>query len=127
VAIQLGQTAVKTFTVTDGDTAIAMGSGDVPVLGTPRMIAWCEEVTLEAIAGDLEDGATTVGYQIYVDHLAPTPVGEGVEVIAVVESVDGRQVTFAVKAMAGDDLAAKGKVVRMVVDRDRFLGKIPEP
>jgi len=119
----VGDSATLTFTVTDGDTAIAMESGDVPVLGTPRLIAWCEAATCEAIAAGLDDGTTTVGFQIRLDHLSPTPVGAAVNVTATVSEVDGRSITFAVSATDDDGNAANGTITRVVVDRSRFIDK----
>lgn len=119
----IGSSASPEFTVTDGDTAIALGSGDVPVLGTPRLIAWCEEATVLALAAELESGQTTVGYQIRVDHLAPTPVGGLVTVQAAVTAVDGRQVTFEVSARDANAEIATGTITRVMVDRDRFIAK----
>lgn len=123
MTVSPGSTATKTFTVTDADTAIAMGSGDVPVLGTPRMIAWCEEVTVLALASELDDGQTTVGYQIRVDHLAPTPVGMAVDVEATVSEAADRQVTLSVQVSDANGTAAKGSITRVVVDRERFVAK----
>lgn len=113
--------AYQRFRVGVDDTAIAMGSGDVPVLGTPRMIAWCEEVTVMALADELEDGQTSVGYQIRIDHLAPTPVGMSVDVTAAVDEVDGRQVTFSIDVTDDNGTAASGTITRVLVDRDRFV------
>ncbi len=123
MTVSAGDSATKTFTVTEADTAIAMGSGDVPVLGTPRMIAWCEEVTVLALAAGLDDGQTTVGYQIRVDHLAPTPVGMAAAVEATVEQIEGRQVTLAVSVNDDNGAAASGTITRVVVDRAKFVAR----
>lgn len=123
MAHSVGDTATLNFTVTDGDSAIAMESGDVPVLGTPRLIAWCEAATCEAIAAGIEDGTTTVGYQIRMDHLSPTPIGAAVSVTATVSEVDGRRITFDVHATDNEGDAATGTISRMVVDRSRFIDK----
>lgn len=123
MAPSVGDTRTLNFTVTDGDTAIAMESGDVPVLGTPRLISWCEAATCEAIADGLEDGTTTVGYQIRMDHLSPTPIGAAVSVTATVTEVDGRRITFSVNATDTEGDAASGTITRVVVDRSRFIDK----
>src|SRR5688572_19421107 len=70
-----GLSATVTLTVTEADTAIALGSGDVPVLATPRIVALVEEATVAAVAPVLDDGATTVGTRVELDHHAPTRVG----------------------------------------------------
>ncbi|MGB5757322.1 MAG: thioesterase family protein [Acidimicrobiales bacterium] len=121
MTVEPGASATTMHTVTEADTAIAMGSGDVAVLGTPRLIAWCEAATVLALAPSLDAAMTTVGYRIRVDHLAPTPVGADVEVRATVADVDGRQVTFDVSVQEGDTVAARGTITRVVVDRQKFL------
>lgn len=124
MAISPGTQAVQRFDVTDRDTAVALGSGDVPVLATPRVIAWCEAVTVAAVGPALEPGQTTVGYQVIVDHLAPTPVGASVTVTAEVSAVEGRQVTFSVSAADQNGTAASGTIVRVVVDRQKFIDRL---
>lgn len=124
MTIPIGAEATTRFTVTDADTAVAVGSGDVPVLGTPRLLAWCEAVTVTALAPHLDDGATSVGSRIRLDHLLPTPVGGEVTVQAEVVEVDGRQVELAVTATDGQGTAARGTVTRVVVDRQRFIDRL---
>ncbi|MBF9068821.1 thioesterase family protein [Streptacidiphilus fuscans] len=109
--------------VTDADTAIALGSGDVPVLGTPRLIAWLEAATVEAAAPFLAEGQTSVGTAIRVEHVRATRVGDHVEVSAFAPlEAEGRRLTFLVKAVDGTDtLVASGEIDRVLVDRERFL------
>ncbi len=122
--------ARQTFVVTDADTAAAVGSGSLPVLGTPRLLAWCEAVTCGAIEDLLGDGETSVGTRIELEHLAATPVGGSVEVTARVVHSDGRLRRFAVAARnLGADgrpgkLAGSGEVTRVVVDAERFLSRV---
>ena len=107
--------------VSDEDTAIAMGSGDVPVLATPRLIAWLEAETLEGAAAHLREGETSVGNRIAVDHLKATPVGDAVDLEADPAVVTGRRLSFSVRALDGDgDLVAEGQITRMIVERSRF-------
>jgi fluoroacetyl-CoA thioesterase len=73
--IQTGLQETVQETVTPDMTAADMGSGDVPVLATPAVVALVERVAVAAVAGALEPGSTTVGARMEVDHLAPTPVG----------------------------------------------------
>lgn len=115
-----GQSATLTFTVSDNDTAIAVGSGDVAVLGTPRLLAWCEGATIAAVAPHVGPGTTTVGFKIEIDHLAPTPVGASVRATATVEEVDGRRIRFSVQAHDPAGAIASGTVTRIMVDRDGF-------
>ena len=122
--------ATLSFTVTDDDTAVAVGSGSLPVLGTPRLLAWCEAATCAAIEDDLGTGETSVGTRVDLEHLAATPVGGTVEVTARVVHTDGRLRRFAVAARnVGADgrpgkLAGSGEVTRVVVDAERFLGRL---
>ena len=82
--------------VTDGDTAIALGSGSVAVLGTPRVVALVEEASVKALEGRLEAGTTSVGMRVQLDHLAPTAVGHKVRAEATLKEIEGRRLTFAV-------------------------------
>jgi fluoroacetyl-CoA thioesterase len=119
-----GLAAQVTATVGTADTALALGSGDVPVLATPRAVALVEAATVAAIAPELAPGATTVGTRVELDHLTATPVGRQVIARASLVSVDGRRLIFDVTLHDGDTVAARGRVERVMVDRERFLGKL---
>jgi predicted thioesterase len=113
------------FTVTPGDTAVEIGSGDLGVLGTPRLLAWGEAATCAAIADDLEPSQTSVGTRISFEHLAATAVGERVEVTARLAHRDGRLLRFEVVAVdSRDTVVGHGEVTRVVVDRQRFLSRL---
>ena len=116
-----GLTASVTLVVDDADTALALRSGDVPVLGTPRVISLAEEATVQAIAPELPDGRTTVGYQVQLAHLTPTPIGGTVVAEATLEQVEGRRLTFRVAVNDARGLVAAGRITRVVVERSRFL------
>ncbi|GAA1653944.1 thioesterase family protein [Catellatospora bangladeshensis] len=118
-----GLTAKVQLTVSDADTAQALGSGDVPVLGTPRVIALAEAATVAATARVLESGQTTVGVRVELDHRSATPVGRSVVAEALLTKVDGRRLTFDVTVRDGDTVAAEGRVERVLVDRHRFVEK----
>lgn len=109
--------------VTEADTALALGSGVVEVLGSPRLVALCEEACCNAVAHALDAGTTTVGMRIQFDHLQPTPVGAEVIAEAVLDKIDGRRLTFTVSASDPGGLVAAGKITRVVVDLDRFMSK----
>jgi predicted thioesterase len=114
--------------VTDADTAAAVGSGDVPVLATPRLIAWLEAATVRAAAPFVTADETTVGTALRIEHLRPTPVGGRVEVSADPPAAEGRRLTFAVRAVdQSGEPVARGEIDRVVVDRERFLARIPVP
>jgi predicted thioesterase len=119
----VGAAARVQLTVTDADTAQAVGSGDVPVLGTPRVLALVEAATVGATANRLPPGATTVGTRIELEHRAPTAVGRTVVAEARLAKADGRRLTFEVSVHDGDDVVAEGRVERVVVHRQRFVQK----
>lgn len=109
--------------VADADTARALRSGEVDVLGTPRLIALVEEASVAAVADRLPAGHTTVGMRVQVDHLAPTNVGSSVAAEATLERVEGRRLTFTVSVSDHCGLVAAGKVTRVVVETQSFLDK----
>jgi fluoroacetyl-CoA thioesterase len=109
--------------VGEGDTARALRSGTVDVLATPRLIALCEEASCRAIAPALPEGSTTVGMKVRVDHLQPSAVGDRVVAEATLSRVEGRRLTFTVSASDGRGLVAVGKVLRIVVNLERFMSK----
>ncbi|MFT4010499.1 MAG: hotdog domain-containing protein [Nocardioidaceae bacterium] len=121
-----GSTATLRFTVTDADTAHTVGSGDLDVLGTPRLLAWLEAATCAAVSDDLADGSTTVGTRVSLEHLAASPVGAVVEAQATVVHLDGRLLRFEVVARdAGSGkVVGHGEVTRVVVDAERFLARV---
>lgn len=107
------------------DTAAALGSGSLPVLATPRLLAWCEAATCAAVERSLDEGETSVGVRVQLEHLAATVAGERVTVAAEVTSVDGRRVSFAVTAHDGaGSLLGRGTLERVVVDARRFLARL---
>ena len=107
----------------DLPAAVALGSGEVAVLGTPRLIALVEEAAFGAVVESLPDGHTTVGMRVQVDHLAPTNVGSTVAAEATLEKVEGRRLTFTVSVNDHCGLVAAGKVTRVIVETERFLDK----
>ena len=107
--------------MTEADTAVAVRSGDVPVLATPRVIALAEEAAVAAVEGTLAPGTTTVGYEVQLTHIAPTPVGGTVTADAVLESIDGRRLTFRISVTDARGLVAAGRITRVVVVRERFV------
>ena len=127
--METGQSARLEFEVTEHDTAVAVGSGDLPVLGTPRLLAWCEAATCAALAGTLESGQTSVGTRVALEHLAASAVGERVTVEATVAYVDGRLVRFNVAATdhSAGRVVGSGEVTRVVVDAERFLARVSPP
>jgi fluoroacetyl-CoA thioesterase len=124
VFVKPGQSADAELIVTEADTAVALRSGSVPVLATPRVVALCEEAAVAAVDRHLDEGTTSVGMKVQLDHLAPTAVGQSVRAEATVERVNGRRVTFTVSVTDDRGLVAVGRITRVVVDLERFLDKM---
>jgi fluoroacetyl-CoA thioesterase len=118
-----GLSARVELTVTDADTAQSVGSGDVPVLATPRVLALAEAATVAATARLIPGGVTTVGTRAEIEHKAPTPVGRVVIAVATLAKVDGRKLLFEVEVRDDGDLVAEVRVERMTLDRQRFISK----
>jgi len=116
------------FTVTDADTAAALGSGSLAVLGTPRLLAWCEAATCAAVDPALTEGSTSVGTRVELEHRAASPVGAEVRVTASTSYVDGRLHRFTVVAVhtvdGADKVVATGEITRLVVDSAKFLSRL---
>lgn len=124
MALAPGPRARIQVTVGPEDLATALGSGDVPVLGTPRLLALAEAATVQAVQGRLDPGTTSVGTRVELDHLAASPPGAQVEITAELTEVHGRRLVFTVTATEGERTVARGVVERTVVDRDRFLARL---
>jgi fluoroacetyl-CoA thioesterase len=123
VPLQPGLVATVEMVVSEQDTAPAFQSGDVPVLATGRVVGLAESATVLAVESRLDEGTTTVGYRVQLDHLAPTAIGSDVKAEAVLEAVQGRRLTFRVSVTDARGLVAAGKITRVVVERERFLEK----
>lgn len=122
--VEVGLKHTSELTVTDAVTAVRMGSGDMPVLATPAMMALMENAAMLAVADELPEGSTTVGGHIASSHLRPSKIGDVVRAVAEVTKVDGRKIEFKVSAYSGDILLGEGTHLRFVVDRERFMSKI---
>lgn len=122
--LQTGLTHTSTTTVNKDNTAIALGSGDMPVFATPAMMALLENAAMLAVAAELPDGSTTVGGHIESSHLKPSPIGAEVSATATLEKVDGRKLYFKVSASQGDTLIGEGTHLRFIVDKEKFLSKL---
>ena len=121
VAVVSGLTASITLKVEEGDTALAIGSGDVPVLATPRLVTLLEQASVQALGDRLGPDKTSVGYEVQLAHLSPTPVGSEVTAEATLEAIEGRRLTFRVSVTDARGLVAAGRITRVVVVRDRFI------
>ena len=102
--IEIGQKHTSELTVTEDVTAMAIGSGDMPVLATPMMMALMENAAMLAVKGNLPEGQTTVGGHIESSHLKPSKIGDVVRAEAEVTKVDGKKIEFKVAAYSGERL-----------------------
>jgi len=132
MALAPGLRSVVRIVVADTDTAVAMGSGDVPVLGTPRLLALAEAAAAAAVRPGLEPGQTSVGTSAVLEHNRPSPVGAEVVVEAELAEVDGRRLVFRFtarhKRLPGSPadhnvIVGAGTLERAIVDRDRFVSR----
>lgn len=122
--IEIGLKHTSELMVTDTVTAIKMGSGDMPVLATPTMMALMENAAMLAVDDELPEGNTTVGGHIESSHLKPSKIGDKVSATAEVTKVDGKKIEFKISAYSGDVLLGEGTHLRFIVDRERFLSKL---
>lgn len=112
------------LSVKEEDTAIAMGSGDIPVLATPAMIALMENAAMLTVASQLPEGYTTVGGQISISHMRPTAIGSIVTATAVLENIDGKKLFFRVEARQNEEVIGEGTHLRYIVEREKFLASV---
>lgn len=101
-----------------------LGSGDVPVLGTPAILALAERACVTAIRDDLPEGQTSVGSFAEIEHLLPSAVGQEVDAEATLIGHHGRRLEFNVIIRQDDEIVAKIRHRRVLVDRGRFLAKV---
>lgn len=121
--IEEGLSHTSTMEVTNDKTAAVVGSGDMPVLATPMMIALMENAAMLAVAPYLNEGDSTVGGHISTSHLAPTALGKTITAKATLTKIEGRKLHFEVEAHEGEKLLGKGTHLRFVVNKEKFLGK----
>ena len=122
--IETGQKHTSEIIVKDSLSAENVGSGDMPVLATPMMMALMENAAMLAVKDSLEEGMTTVGGHIETSHLAPTKIGEKVMATAEVTRVDGKKIFFKISAFCGETLLGEGTHLRFIVDRQKFLARL---
>lgn len=104
--------------------AVTLGSGDMEVFATPAMVALMENAAMNAVAGALPEGSTTVGSEMNTTHIKPSGIGTEVSATAVLTSVEGRKLTFKVSAADQVGAIGEGVHVRYVVDREKFMSKV---
>lgn len=123
--VSLGDEGAAITTVGDQDTAAALGSGDLPVLGSPRLAALMEQASCAAVSARLDPDHTSVGSRLDLRHLAPSRIGARIRAVATVVRVDGRRIGFEIVAddISGPDAVRIGTAEheRVIVDRAGFL------
>ena len=121
-----GARATLRVAVTEADTAQAAGSGDVPVLATPRLLALAEAACVAAIAPRMTPSLTSVGIAARLEHRQASPVGAELDIEAELTEIDGARLVFvfiARPADGADQVIGAGTLERVVVDRERFLAR----
>ncbi len=122
--IEIGLTHTSQLTVTEAVTAIQMGSGDMPVLATPAMMALMENAAMLAVADHLPEGSITVGGHIASSHIKPSKLGDIVTATAMVTRVDGKKIEFKVEARSGETLLGEGTHLRFIVEKEKFMSRL---
>lgn len=122
--LKIGLTHVSTLAVEQSNTALALGSGDLPVFATPAMTALMENAAMLAVAGELQDAESTVGSMLNISHSKPSPLGEQISATAELIEIDGRKLTFRVSASDSCGVIGEGTHIRYVVNREKFMSKI---
>ena len=126
MGLEVGLQAALVHIVAEDDTALAVGSGDLAVLATPRLLALCEAACVGALAeAPLDPATTTVGTRVELEHLRASPVGETVRAASRLDHIDGRLLRFEVVVTDdADRLVGRAVITRVLVDRVRFLERI---
>lgn len=122
--LKKGLSSQSSVTVSAGNTATAMGSGDLDVFATPAMVALMENAAMKAVADALPEGSTTVGAEMNVTHIKPSGLGAEIVATAVLTGVEGRKLTFNVGARDAEGMIGEGIHIRYAVDRRRFMEKV---
>ena len=122
--MEVGLKFESTVVVSPSNTAATLGSGDMEVFATPAMVALMENAAMLAVAAHLPEGSATVGTQMNTSHIKASPLGATITASAELTEVEGRKLTFAVKAWDEKGTIGEGVHTRFVVDRERFLSKL---
>ena len=122
--METGLTYTSTLVVSKDHVAAVMGSGDLHVFATPAMVALMENAAMLAVANHLPEGSTTVGAMMNTSHVKPSPVEETVRATAVLTAIEGRKLTFEIKAEDSKGIIGEAVHVRYVVDREKFMSKL---
>ena len=122
--MEIGLTYTNELKVTEELTAAHVGSGDLPVLATPIMIALMENAAMYAVIDELDDESTTVGASVEATHLRPTPLDDIVKATATLEAVEGRKLTLKIVARDSKGIIGECTHVRYIVNIEKFMSKL---
>lgn len=122
--MKIGLTYTSTLVVSKDHVAAVMGSGDLHVFATPAMVALMENAAMLAVADYLPEGSTTVGAMMNTSHVKPSPMDESIRATAILTGIDGRKLTFSIKAEDSKGIIGEAVHVRYVVDREIFMSKL---
>ncbi|MGM0497488.1 MAG: thioesterase family protein [Bacteroidota bacterium] len=121
--LEAGITHTEAKEVRYEDTAANYGSGLVEVFATPAMISLMENTALKTVLPYLSDNQNTVGFEVNVKHLKPTPVGKKVECTSVLKEVDGKKLVFDVEVKDEEDIVGKGVHTRFIINTQKFMNQ----
>jgi fluoroacetyl-CoA thioesterase len=124
--VKLGMSGEATQIVTEQETAVKLGSGSVAAYSTPSLVSLMERASVAAIHGHMNDGQTSVGIEVSIRHLAPTPVGMHVKAHAILEEINGDHLKFKVEAWDEKERIGEGLHTRVIVDLTRFTHRLQE-
>lgn len=124
MAIELGLKGTAKMVVAKEETAFAMDTGDADVLSTPRLLQLMQEATMDALAGQLPEGMMTAGLRVNLDHLHSSRIGTEVTANATLTRIEGRRLVFEAEAHALDQLVGNGRIIRVQIDKERFLANL---
>ena len=122
--MEKGLTYTSTLVVSEEHVAAVMGSGDLHVYATPAMVALMENAAMLAVAEHLPEGSTTVGAMVNTSHIKPSPIGDTIKTTAVLTDIEGRKLTFSIKAEDSKGIIGEAVHVRYIVDREKFMSKL---
>ena len=121
--ISEGMTISVTDTVTEDNTALALGSGSLRVYGTPAMVLLVERAAVKLLEGNLDGDMTSVGTEVSLEHIAPTPLGGEITCKLVLSKIDRKKIKFDIEVSDGYEVVGRGTHSRFIVVSDRFQKK----
>ena len=123
--MKIGLSHTSIVAVTEANTALTIGSGDMDIFATPALAALMENAAMKAVAELLPEGNTTVGAKLDINHLKPSAIGETISATALLAEVDGKKLTFTLKAENSHGLIiGEGIHIRYIVEKEKFLSKL---